>query len=289
MSRRTAVLVTFLLALENMSFVQAGLAMLDVFSLVFAIASFWLYLKGYYPLVAVFVGLSALAKLYGALAIIPIVLHWLLARRDRQVHFVASLLLAPISFVLLMPLFDFMVFRHFVNPFDRIYTMLSLSGSLTFTNVSHAYKSRPWMWILKPELIPYWYNPNYLGAVSYTIWGLILPSVVYMGFRAIKRVDAALFGLSWFTGTYLMWIPMALVTDRVTYPFYFYPTIGAICIGVGLGISQLIDIWQKRKTGKLRWVIIGAVGTYLVAHILVFAWMTPLSYWWGIPSIFMRK
>ena len=42
MSKRASVLATFLLALENMSFVQAGVAMLDVYSLVLMLASFWL-------------------------------------------------------------------------------------------------------------------------------------------------------------------------------------------------------------------------------------------------------
>jgi len=51
--------------------------------------------------------LVGLTKLYGALALGAIILHWLLTRRDRRVRFTLSMLLAPASFVLLMPLFDF--------------------------------------------------------------------------------------------------------------------------------------------------------------------------------------
>ena len=39
-------LATFLLSLENLSFVQASIAMLDVYSLAFMLLPFWLYLKG---------------------------------------------------------------------------------------------------------------------------------------------------------------------------------------------------------------------------------------------------
>ncbi|MDP6142228.1 MAG: glycosyltransferase family 39 protein, partial [Dehalococcoidales bacterium] len=41
--KRIAFLATFLIAFENLSFVQAGIAMLDVYSLVFALIAFWLY------------------------------------------------------------------------------------------------------------------------------------------------------------------------------------------------------------------------------------------------------
>ena len=85
-SRLAAYLATFLFAFENMSFVQASIGMLDVYCVTLMLASFWLYLKGRYPLAGIMVGLSALAKLNGALAVIPIGLHWLLTRRDRPVH-----------------------------------------------------------------------------------------------------------------------------------------------------------------------------------------------------------
>ena len=41
LSQRASFLATFILALENLSFVQAGIAMLDVFSLSLMLAAFW--------------------------------------------------------------------------------------------------------------------------------------------------------------------------------------------------------------------------------------------------------
>jgi dolichyl-phosphate-mannose-protein mannosyltransferase len=279
LSKRASLLATSLLALENLTFVQASLAMLDVFSVTLMLLSFWLYLKGYYPLAAVSVALAALAKLTGVLALPAIILHWLLARRDRPVHFSASMVLAPVSFVMLLLPLDFAVYRHFIDPIQQIRTMLAQMGSLTFTTASHPYMSRPWDWVLLPKIMPYWYLPHYTGVISFTIWALIIPAVVYMAVLAVRKNSAGLFGLVWFISTYLFWIPTSLLTNRISFIYYFYPTIGAICLGLGMGLSRLIDVWQTRKTGKLRLVAFYSVVVFLVLQAGVFAALYPVMPW----------
>jgi len=276
MPKRASLLATFLLALDNLSFVQASVAMLDVYSLAFMLVSFWLYLKGRYLISGVSIGLSALAKLSGALALPAILLHWLLARRTHPWQFVISMLLAPVSFLLLMPLCDFVIFRQFVNPIARILTMQDLLGSLTFITAAHESASRPWDWILGIAIVPYWYQPDYLGAISFTIWALIIPSVLYMIFRAVRHSDAGIFGVSWFAGTYLTWIPVSIITDRISFAYYFYPTVGAICIGLGLGLSKLVGIWNEGKRGKMRWVALLAAVAYLLIHMSFFVILSPV-------------
>jgi len=282
MPKETSFLATFLLALENLSFVQAGIAMLDVYSVTFMLLSFWLYLRGQYVLSGVSVALSALAKLTGGLALPVILLHWLSTRRAGALWFVVLMLSTYVSFFLLMPLFDFAVSRQFLNPISQTNILLSLSGSLTFDNVTHVSASRPWEWILRPELMYYWYEPHYIGAISFTIWALIIPAVLYMGFRGAKGSTAGIFGISWFTCTYLLWIPMSIITDRVSFIYYFYPTVGAVCIGLGLGLSQLLGIWKTNKDGKLRWVAILTVFGYLLLHAGVFIVLSPVFNWWAI-------
>jgi dolichyl-phosphate-mannose--protein O-mannosyl transferase len=95
--------------------------------------------------------------------------------------------------------------------------------------------------------------------------------------------DAGIFALCWFAATYLVWIPAVWITDRVTYPYYIYPTIGAICIGLGMGLSQLIHLFEVRKGGKLKWTAISVVVIFLLAHLAFFVLMSPLSYYWGGP------
>lgn len=305
LSKRVSYLATFLLALENLSFVQGSIAMLDVFSLTFALASFWLYLKGRYVMSGVAVGLSALAKLNGALAIVVIGIHWFLTvgwaevvsqlrslilflrkheqrwrsllrfltGSKRQWRFLLSMLAAPISFLALMPLFDFAIWHKWLNPVERVQTMLSISGSLTYNGISLDTGSRPWMWVLTPEVMPYWWTPHFTGMISPTLWVFIMPLVIYIIYRAIKGDTPVLFPLSWFVGTYLVWIPASLITDRVTYLFYIYPTIGAIAIGLSIVLSRFLDKAKGR----------GLAAGYLLLHTIAFIIIAPVALCWSIP------
>ena len=283
MSKESSFLATFLLSLENLSFVQASVAMLDVYSLVFMLGSFWLYLKGRYLISGVSIGLSVLAKLTGALAVPVILLHWFFTNRVRPRRFLVSMLSAPVSFLLLMPLFDFVIWHRFLNPIKQIETILSVNMA-TFAQYPSQMLSRPWDWILQPKIITYWLDPHYIAMISPSIWALIIPVVFYITFRAIKGNSAAIFGLSWFASTYLIWIPVSLITDRISYVYYFYPTIGAISIGLALGLYQLSNISRSRQTGKLSKIAILAIPIYLLLHLASFVILVPVSFWWKVPA-----
>lgn len=283
MSRRASYIATFLLTFENMSFILSGMAMLDITCLTFTLAAFWLYLRGNYPASGIMVALSALAKLNGALALVVIVAHWLIVRRDRLWEFFGLVVFAPISFIFLMPLVDLYVFHKFMNPLERIWTMLKSSGSLTFETVENTYASPPWDWLFRYDLTPYTFKPNYLGVVSYTVLFLAVPMMIYNIVKALKGNDASLFSILWFSGIYLIWMPAVLITNRVTYPYYIYHTLGAICISLGMVLSRIIRFWEIRNHGKVRWIVLSALVVYLLAHLVFFAIMSPVSYWWGTP------
>ncbi len=276
MSNRAASIATFLLAFENMTFVQNSVAMLDVFPLFFMMAAFLLYLNFRYISAGIAVGLSTLAKLFGALAVPAMVIHWFFSRVNRSRWFALTVALSVIVFVVLLPLLDYIVTHDFTSPVERIKTMLSLTSSLTFDNTTHESLSRPWAWVIGYKAMPYWWAPHYIATISPSIWALIIPAFAYMIYRAVKRDEAGLFGLSWFASTYLLWIPLSLITNRVSYPFYFYPSIGAVCIGVGMGISQLIDIFKARQSGKLKWTILGVIAVIFLVHIASFMILYPL-------------
>jgi len=285
MSRESSFLATFLLSLENMSFVQAGVAMLDVYSLTFALCSFWLYLKGKYLASGVSIGLSALAKLNGALALPVILLHWLLTSRAHPRKFLTSILSAPASFLLLMPLFDFAIWHRFLNPIEQTGIMLKVTSLSTFANSScPEMLSHPWDWVLRPEILTYWADPHYISMISPSIWAVIIPVVSYLAFRAIKGSSTAVFGLSWFIGAYLIWIPASLITDRISYVYYFYPAIGSICLGLALGLCQLSDIGSTGQTSKLKKAARFAIPAYLLLHLAAFVILVPVSYWWKVPA-----
>jgi dolichyl-phosphate-mannose-protein mannosyltransferase len=280
LSRTTASLATFLLAFDNLTFVQASIAMLDVFMVTFILLSFWLYLRGDYALCGLAAALAALAKLPGFLVLGAIVLHWLFARRQRPVYFISGLVLSAAAFVALLTALNFVISFEWANPLDTIQMMLSRMTSLTFANAAHPAMSRPWEWVGLPLVMAYWLTPHYEGAISFDLWALILPSLGYMVWRIWRRRDleAPVFVLAWFAATYLIWIPVVLVSDRVMYIYYFYPTVIAICVAVGMGLSR---IWDLRHTikGKGRHAATWSVIGFLALHLVIFGILGPFYSW----------
>ncbi len=271
----------FLYAFEVLTFTQSSVAMLDVYSVFFMLFCFWLYLRGDYPLAALLGCLAVLAKVPAALGFVVIILHWLLVRRDRRLLFWGSMVLAPVLFTGLLPVLDVPVTGYLTDPVSRVLNLFGLGGRVTFAGSEHEAATRPWMWLLLPRAMPYNYDPDYLAIISPTVWALIIPSVVYMAWR-LKRRAAALFGLLWFAVTYLVWIPADLLTDRMTFVFYFYPAIGAVCIGIALGLARL-RAYARRLTGK-RWWPPTVIYGYLGLHMAVFVLLSPVFARW-LPSL----
>jgi len=278
MSWKATNIATFLLAFENLTFMQASLAMLDVYFVTFMLAGFLLYLYRKYISSGVAIGLSGLSKLYGAFAV-PVVLIHCLFTPNRQRKCILTVIVSLVAFVALLPVFDFAISHHFSNPISRIFQMISLSGGQTFSITNHPALSRPWDWVFMYKPFSYWYSPHYVGAISFTVWLLIIPSFAYMIFCAVKKVEAGLFGAAWFFSTYVLWIPISLLTNRISFLYYFYPSVGAICLGIGLGLSQFLDISKAWKSKKLRILATSGVGFYLFLHLAFLIVLSPLTNW----------
>jgi dolichyl-phosphate-mannose-protein mannosyltransferase len=279
MSRETSSIAAFLLAFENLTFLMASIAMLDVFCVTFITGAFLLYVNRRYVNSGIAIGLSGLAKLNGAMAGPVVLIHWIFTKRRRSWWFLLTAFFAVIAFVELMIPLDYAISRNFTSmadPLHRIKTMLSLSGSLTFANVDHPSMSRPWDWLISYKPMAFWIMPHYTAAISFTIFGLAVPAFGYMIYKAVKRNEAGLFGAAWFFGTFLLLIPLSIITNRVSYIFYFYPTIGAICIGVALFLADLLEFFRSRWYGKARWVALSAVILILFLHLASFIILSPL-------------
>ncbi|MBN1367514.1 MAG: glycosyltransferase family 39 protein [Dehalococcoidales bacterium] len=278
-----AYLATIFLAFENLTFVQSQVAMLDVFMLPLMMAAFWLYLRHNYLLAGVLIGLTALVKITGVLILPAILLHWMFFRRDGDWKFLGLLFLAAISFLALLSGLEYFTAGHFTNPVTRISSMLSGMSSLTFETATHPNMSRPWEWILNVDYLPFAYVPHYVGTISLTLWWFIIPAIIYMIYRSCKGNEASRFALLWFFGTYILWIPLSLLTDRVSFVYYFYPSVGAICIGLGLAFNKLVETWQY-GTGKIkRGTSLGIVIAFIVLTLAVFLLLSPFTNWWMYP------
>jgi len=280
--RFVAALASFILVFETLTFVISGLAMLDVFSLTFMLLAFLLYLKDRYVVSGVSLALSALCKMTGVLGGLAILVHWLVAKRTRSSRrgialFVVSSLLV---FVGLMPFLDFAATREWLNPFARIWDMMQASRQLTFGKMTEeqlTQASYPWQWIIDPRGTHWAPMPAYSFVVSPTVWALIIPSMGYMLYEFIrKRSNVSLFALSWFGSTYLPWIPLVLITDRQTYGFYVYLSVGAICLAIACAIGRLWELTTQARFSRYRRVVQVATGLYLTLHVLLFLSFAPL-------------
>ncbi len=254
--------------------------MLDVFSVTFMLAAFWLYLRRSYATCGVAICLATLAKLTGGLALPAIALHWLLTRRDRRPYFGLSMLLAPALFFTTLPFFDAIITGYPVDPISRVRRILSVSASITFNGPHHPFASRPWEWILRPDVMPYYWDPQYVAVISFSIGVLIIPVMLHMVWLTRKGEPVGLFAVLWFLSTYVVWIPLSLLTNRMSYIFYFYPTVGAICLGLGWVLSTVID-WAnaRRTTGRGRAAIV-AVWSFTAFHVVLLILLTPLFNFW---------
>jgi predicted membrane-bound dolichyl-phosphate-mannose-protein mannosyltransferase len=280
LSRRASFLATFLLALENLTFVQASIAMLDVFNVTFMLAAFWLYLRRSYALSGVAICLSTLVKLTGALTLPVIALHWLLTRRDRAKYFILSMVSAPIWFFTAIPFLDALIIGYPDNPIGRAREILSVSATITFSRYTNIFASRPWDWVLKPTVMPYYWDPHYVAAVSFSIGALIIPVMVVMAIMARRGNQAGLFSVLWFLSTYVVWIPASLITDRMSYVFYFYPTVGAVCLGLGWVLSWFLDRARQHPSVRRGRAMTGACLAFLAFHAAVLVLLTPLFGFW---------
>jgi dolichyl-phosphate-mannose-protein mannosyltransferase len=275
MSRRATNFATFLLAFENFNFLMSSVAMLDVFFVTLMLAFFLFYLYRQYFLSGLFIGLAAVAKLYAAMGTPTLLIHWIFTKTKQTKWFILTVILAPVSFLGWMALFDFTISRTFQNPIKRVMEMLSLSGSLTFYNTTHPALSRPWEWLLSYKPMAFWYSPHYTGATSLSLWVVMIPVVLFMLYKAIKRNDAGLFGFAWFFGTFVLWIPISIYSNRVSFVFYFYPTVGALCLGAGLGLNSVLD-WAASRKKWLKIAAITAVIAFFIFHIVSFVILSPV-------------
>jgi hypothetical protein len=240
-SHRVAFIATFLLVFENLSFLHAGMAMLDEFVAFFTILAFWFYLKGlerkaslfneWWFFMAMAIALAALSKLSGILTAVPIGLHWLLAGYKRpemegrieagppqgfwrrlggvfyryvySLPFLMYALLTPLFFLGLMSCFDWIIWQRWINPVDQLQNMASMTNSIKFTGYSGPLPSRPWEWLLSPTNSFSLYKWMFSGAqTSVQILGYDWPPY---GPHMTGMVSPTIFFTSLLAIPYIMW------------------------------------------------------------------------------------
>ncbi len=303
-------LAVFLFAFDNNHFAQSHVAMLEEFVVTLMLAAFLLYLRGKYIGAGAMVALGTLVKLTGVLAIIPILLHWFFVRRGEWREGLKLIISAAVVFLALLPPLELLALHKFHWPWERLSEMYRLLSSITFSGSHHEAMSHPWEWVIKFwEPMWFWYKPAYQGCPNYTLGALIIPIMAFGTYRALRRSSnplprllnrggypspsgtsepplwglpavrgnsLCLFALGWFAATYLSLILSDLVSDRIMFKFYFYPSIGALYMILSLALSQIWHLSSNFRYGGA-WAIRGLVIAFLLGHLAVFAIMSPYT------------
>ncbi len=295
-------LATFLFAFENMSFYQAHVATLDIFFVTFMLLGFLLYLRGSYLASGIAIGLSVISKEFGILALIPILLHWIIVHRSHlrtefkwmwaklngittlgngrsEILNMGKLIIAiPIVWGLLLPLLEYGKTSEWANPLGRVMYILIIHTALALPSEMYEI-SKSWTWLISPTLIEH--GPlqplPYFGSIGWTILALIIPSMVFLIWEAIrghsKGRDIVIFTLFWFVGMYGLIIILNLLA-RPVYNFHFYPAIPAACLAIAWGFWRL---WGTAKTKEAQRAYIACLSVYLAATVATFIIMSPMG------------
>ncbi len=287
-----SLIATFLFSFDNLVFVHSRIATLDIFVLFFMILGVYWYFGKKMVLSGVAFALSTLCKiggLYGVLAVgIYHVGKGLFAKKEnseqqswmRRLEDLERLIITyGISFVGLLFVMD-RLWVGYPNPIEHITFILNYTRALT-APFPTGIQSYPWQWLLNQVQIPYlkvdvnkivdsavvgtYTSVHFNGAMNPLIIYLTLPTILYAAYIFFtRRDDLSLLSIAWFAGTYLPFIPMALLWNRIMYLFYFLNTIPSVCIAITL---MALD----QKPPKI------IMGLYLLAVVGMFVMMFPFK------------
>ncbi len=216
-----------------------------------------------------------LCKMTGALGCVVIGLHWLFAGHRKPLRFLLSIYMVPIVFFAGLFVCDSIVYMKWINPFKDFMDMMGSAGNLTFEDYGGGWEAYPWLWIFVPQN-PTFYGTDVIrwqGLINPTLMFTIIPVYGYLVYRFIKGERQSFFSMLWFCGMYLSWIPVVLITDRLTYYFYFYPAIGAVAIAMAMVMEKL----NKGRLGKTILLL------WLSGHVASFLVLSPMQLWLSIP------
>jgi dolichyl-phosphate-mannose-protein mannosyltransferase len=274
-NKTTAFFAVFLLTFETFIFNFSSLAMVEVLIFTFMLMSFLFYLKDRHILSGISLALSGLVKITGLLGVVVILGHWLIIKKakspSKMVLFVFS---GVAAFMLLMPIFDYAAMREWLNPVHRLLFVVQFHEAKTLTSMpgylqSPSAASAPWEWIINPTGFS-WVNWGVFFKLNFTVWFMIIPSMCYMAYEFVKKRAAfSLFIILWFASFYFFWMLLRLGIGKVTYYYYFYPSLIAVCAAIGFALSELWRKASKSRYVDYRWIRF-AIIAYMCLHVLLF-------------------
>ena len=252
-SDRVAFYAATFLSLDTLTLIQSRIFMLDIFMVSFMVLGFYLSLRGRYVAAGMAIGLSSLSKEMGVIGIAIIMTFLAIERLSKRtlIRRESAVLAAKVLFGFAVPVVLLSVLTLAwwqMTPWQNIARLAlyrvdhyNLDGSYVAIGSDSSILgiiSPPWLWILNRNVIEYYsrtvsgLSVNYVGEMNPMLIYMMLPGVAYSAWsywRNRTRLD--LFGLVWWSWTYLIMYPMAFA-GRMMYIFYMLPTMGTTSIMV---------------------------------------------------------
>ncbi len=267
-SKRLAFTSAFILAFDNLSFIQGRIAMLDVYLTAFLMLGLWLYLARRYELAGMAFGLASLCKINGVLGLGVMFLFeaFMGLRRNWQGSLRKSWPALRPTWASLAPLASATAFcvaffltglgtldnywTEFKGPFEHLAHMVSYHTGLTHHGAPTGNESTPFQWLTNEGAFNYftwtWTVNNKVQNVAfkaamnpYVIFAAPL-ALFYAGQRAwSERSAVGAFALASFIPLFGFPFLSWAVLSRTSYIFYMMPTIPAFACAIALAVENL--------------------------------------------------
>jgi dolichyl-phosphate-mannose-protein mannosyltransferase len=253
-------LAATLLALDNLAFVHSRIATLDMPLTALLLLAAWCTLRGWFVPAGVASGLAALVKfsaLYGLAGLLIFLLadlawHW----RTSGVLLLKRVITAAgvLIVVFLVTWFGglWLLDRQwstFTTPWEHISYIVTYGLALAREHGPANSESAPWQWLVNDVAIPYLRVDSQLmvngeltetrslvdfrGAMNPLIIGAAPLAVGFTAWQWWRTGDRlSLWTIAWIVGTYLPYYPLVLLQHRITYLFYFLPTLPAVVVAI---------------------------------------------------------
>jgi dolichyl-phosphate-mannose-protein mannosyltransferase len=291
-STRLALLAVGFVAFDNLMLVHSRIGTLDMLVLAPILVGAWLALRGRWAAAGVATGIGMLMKLtalYGLLALLIMLALglWAAWRRQRRlgwrdlrptVAVLGTFVVVTIGGLWLLD----SRFSSYANPFEHLQHMITYGANLGRSVVGPGScpgnDSAPWQWLFNDCEISYLrvdvtvkagdtilaINPtiDFRGAMNPVLIGSVFVAFLFTGWLAWKRQSRlAGWSLVWAAANYLPYVALALLSQRVTYIYYFLPAIPALAVATTLLL---------RRSGLPRFVAVAYVAVFLAGFVAYF-------------------
>ena len=267
-------LAAALLAFDNLVFVHGRIFTLDISMLAFLLLGFDFYLAGRSTLAGLALALAALCKIPGGFGLLVIGAYEALRLYPRSAEgwnlrpairrLVRLGVTFALAFLLLLGLLD-RLYTEFPHPIAHL-QHIGNYAQLLRRQAPSGVESLPWQWLWNDVEIPYLKVEQqvrvgdelkenrplifFRGAMNpyvLHLWPLALAFAVWVWWRRQSGVELSAFSLAWFVMMYLPFVAASLFGQRISYLFYFLPTLPSIVLAssgflLGAGLPRPV-VW----------------------------------------------